>query len=590
MRKIRASALLIGLLGLLAIVVVGCGGSEEQKGSGNADTAEAKQGGEITVLQGSDIQHLDPGESYSQLDYFIQYAMHRPLYSYKAKDLSKPVPDLAASDPVISENQKTLTISLRKGIKFSPPVNREVKADDVKYALERAFTANVQSGYAREYFGDIEGAPGSKLGKYQKISGIQTPDDHTLVIKLTRPTAGTVSQALVMPITMPVPREYAEKLDGKSPSAYEKAVAFTGPYMVENNAEGKITGHSRDRHIKLVRNPNWDRETDYRPAYLDKITIDEGNSDATIAARRVLGGTKLLGSGSPPPNVLRTALKKHPSQIGRFSGGGMARYIPMNTRIKPFDNLNVRRAVIAAIDREALRLTRGGSEVGKIAQHFIPPGIPGHKESGGEDGFKDLDFMRNPKGDMELAKKYMLKAKAEGVPVTADGKYAGSQRFLAVSSNDGADQQTAIQTQAQFAKLGFELDLRPLLKMPMYDKIGQPANNVVVSPNLGWMRDYIDPATVLQPVFHGDSITEKGNVNLSELNDPKINSSIDKATTLPVGKKRNKAWAEINHMVTAQAPAIPWIWDDVFQLASKDVKGVMSNFNGTWDLSFTSLK
>ena len=92
---------------------------------------------------------------------------------------------------------------------------------------------------------------------------------------------------------------------------------------------------------------------------------------------------------------------------------------------KPFDNINVRKAVIAGFDREALLLTRGGREVGPIAQHYIPPGVPGFEESGGEKGFDEFDFMRNPKGDANLAQEYMLKAKAEGVPVTDDGRYAG---------------------------------------------------------------------------------------------------------------------------------------------------------------------
>ena len=49
----------------------------------------------------------------------------------------------------------------------------------------------------------------------------------------------------------------------------------------------------------------------------------------------------------------------------------------MNTTIKPFDNINVRKAVIAGFDRNALRLTRGGALVGDIPTHFIPPGIAG---------------------------------------------------------------------------------------------------------------------------------------------------------------------------------------------------------------------
>ncbi len=40
-----------------------------------------------------------------------------------------------------------------------------------------------------------------------------------------------------MPITVPVPEEYAEKFDKKSPTDYDQYVAFTGPYMVKNDAQ-----------------------------------------------------------------------------------------------------------------------------------------------------------------------------------------------------------------------------------------------------------------------------------------------------------------------------------------------------------------
>ena len=51
--------------------------------------------------------------------------------------------------------------------------------------------------------------------------------------------------------------------------------------------------------------------------------------------------------------------------------------------IKPFDNINVRKAIIAASNRDALRLTRGGPILGDIATGWIPPGIPGFEEAGG---------------------------------------------------------------------------------------------------------------------------------------------------------------------------------------------------------------
>ena len=124
----------------------------------------------------------------------------------------------------------------------------------------------------------------------------------------------------------------------------------------------------------------------------------------------------------------------------------------------------------------------------------------------------------------------------------------------------------------------------------MYDQIQRPENNIAVSPSGSWAKDFMDPISLLHVTFHGDHIPAMGNINWSELNDPKINAAIDKAITTPAGEKRNKVWAEVNHKVTAQAPAIPWVWDDNFQFASKDVNAVMNGYNAMWDLPFVSLK
>ena len=359
----------------------------------------------------------------------VAYATQRPLYSFKPDDADKPVPDLAEGEPQISKDNKTITVKLRSGVKFSPPVNREVTSKDVKYAFERAFTSNVPSGYATSYFGDIKGAPDGP-GKFKSIPGIKTPDDRTIVFELDKPTAVTVAAALVMPITIPVPREYAEKYDRKSPSTYDQYTVFTGPYMVRNDAEGKVVGRDPGKLIEIVRNPNWDASTDYRPAYLDEIRIEEGNDDLTIASRRTLEGDGLMccDSGQPPIAILRRALTQDKDQLGRTASGG-TRWIALRADKKPFDNLNVRKAVIAGINRESLLKTRGGREVGPIAQGYIPPGVPGFEESGGEKGFPEFDFMQHPQGDPELAKQYMLKAKAEGVPVDDQGRYAGSEKL-----------------------------------------------------------------------------------------------------------------------------------------------------------------
>ena len=81
--------------------------------------------------------------------------------------------------------------------------------------------------------------------------------------------------------------------------------------MVKNDPKtGKVTGRVPGKSIDIVRNPNWDKSTDYRPAYLDEIKIEEGNDDLATASRRALNGSR--------HGVLRRRLAAGPgAQAGR---------------------------------------------------------------------------------------------------------------------------------------------------------------------------------------------------------------------------------------------------------------------------------
>jgi peptide/nickel transport system substrate-binding protein len=589
-----------------AIVVSGCALGLAACGSSNngakstvsnagqgakADLAGTK-GGHLEYLSSGDVDYLDPGLDYFTFGYMVQYAVNRPLYSFKPNDTSKPVPDLASAPPEIAPDGKTVTVHLRSGVKFSPPVNREVTSADVKYAFERAFTKHVANGYAGTYFGSIVGAPAKpNTGDYKPISGLETPDDHTLVIRLKIKSAVTVAAALVMPITIPVPKEYAQPFDRKTPSTYDQHVVFTGPYMVRNDAQGNVTGRKPGKQIEIVRNPNWDAKTDYRPAYLDSITIQEGNTDLTTAAKRVLNGShQMCCDNAPPPAVLKQAVERYKSQVAFISSGG-THYLPLNTKVKPFDDINVRKAVSAAIDRQALRQARGGPLTGDIATGFLPPSMPGSREAGGLHQASGDDYNTKPAGDMALAKKYMLAAKADGVNVTADGKYAGGGDLLAVAVNADPDEKIAQVAQDQFAKLGINLKLRLMPQDTMFTKFcNEPSAKVAVCLSASWYKDFLDPQAMLDATFNGDNILAHGNVNWPQLNDPKINAAMARAAVLPAGAERNQAWAQVNNAIVGDAAGVPWVWDKTPLLASKDVKQVPNAYTTVQDLAFSSLK
>jgi peptide/nickel transport system substrate-binding protein len=595
-QSLRTVSLLLAVV-LASIGLAACGGGNDE-GTGasqnqfppvNEAPSDAKKGGTLTVLAAGDIDYLDPGASYYQFTYMVDFATQRTLVAWPPDEIETPQPDLTEGDPQVSDGGKTVTFTIKQGIKYSPPVNREAKAEDFKYAIERGLLPGVAAGYLAAYLGSLVGfeaaeeAAGEPGAEAPDIPGITTPDDHTLVLKFTKPVAATALQALSLPIGAPVPQEYAKPFDQQSPSTYGEHLVGTGPYMIENNSEGKLTGYTPGKEIKLVRNPNWDPSTDYRPAYLDAINIQEGFEDTASASRKILTGESQVNGDFPPdPPVLKEASQKYKDQLMLAPQGGN-RYIALNTTIPPFDNINVRKAVLAATNRDALRLTRGGELVGPIATHFIPPEMPGFEEAGGYKG-AGFDFLANPEGDPELAASYMKKA---GYP---SGKYTGGENLLMVSDDTGVGRKTAEVELDTLQKLGFNITFRPVTHDTMYTRFcNVPKADVAICPNVGWLKDFNDPQTILDPTFNGEAIQPVNNSNWPQLNVPKINEAMDRAKLISDPEKLAQAWGEIDTMVTAQAPAVPWIWDYFPAIGSSNVSNVINAFNGNTDLSFTSL-
>uniref|UniRef100_A0A6J5YUQ4 Unannotated protein n=1 Tax=freshwater metagenome TaxID=449393 RepID=A0A6J5YUQ4_9ZZZZ len=585
----RCSGVLAALVACLAVAACGSSSSDSDTGTSvgavpETQTLTGKTGGSLKVIASSDVDYIDPGAAYYQFTFMISYATQRPLYSFGPDDAVDAVPDLATKAADVSSDGKTVTVEIKPNVKFSPPVDRAATSADVKYAIERGFKSTVANGYAGAYFGDLTGAKAFQDGKANNITGIETPTDTKIVFNLDRGTGGVLAGALALPLSAPVPKEYAAKFDAKNPSTYGVNQVSTGPYMIEADANGKLTGYEPGKMIKLVRNPNWDRATDYRKAYLDTINVEEGNDDTTVASRQILqGNAQINGDFGPPPPVLKQIVSSTPDQLALTPSGGI-RYVSLNTSMAPFDNLNVRKAVLAAFDREAMRATRGGPLLGPIGNHFIPPGIGGFDEAGGLNG-TGVDFLKYPKGNLTLAKEYMKKG---GFPT---GMYTGSEKLLMVGTSGGAAQKSAELAAAQFEKLGFKPKLRLVTQDAMYTKFcNTPKADVIICPNVGWLKDFSDPQTMLDPTFNGKNIVPVNNSNWPLLDNEAINSAMDKAELVVGTSARNKAWADIDRQITAQAPAIPWIWDDSPNIRSTDVAGVINKFNGNWDLSFTSLK
>jgi peptide/nickel transport system substrate-binding protein len=565
-----------GALLCALVVTPSCGGG------GAADGPNGTRDMRLTLVSSSDVDFLDPGRTYFAQGIQVASATQRTLYGFRPTDLEHPVPDLAVGAPVIADGGRSVTVRLRRGVRFSPPVKREVTSRDVAYAFARFFSASVAGPY-QQYFGDLIGVPERPPATPRSIAGISTPDAHTIVFRLRRPTAATFVKALVLPITAPVPEEYARPFDAESPSTYNEHVVATGPYMVRNDASGRITGYRAGSRIELVRNPSWKRSTDRRPAPLDRITIRTDARDRNVASRQVLQGSGMALDSTPPPTILKRVAQSYRDQAEVVPAGGY-RFVPINTTLEPFDRLDVRRAVLAAFDREAARKARGGAVTGPIATHFLPPGIPGFAEAGGAAG-TGADFLAAPAGDLALAASYMRKA---GFP---SGRYTGDREYLVVAGSSEGERGMGEVTKDVLQKLGFRIKLRIVPDDALFTTwCSVPAKKVLSCAGIAWLKDYPDPEPMLKPVFGGDSISHTvGNTNYSQLDDPEIDAAMRRARLLS-GTARVRAWGQIDDLIVARAAAVPLQWEQATLIRSKDVRGVANVYFDSWDLSYTSVK
>jgi peptide/nickel transport system substrate-binding protein len=586
MRNLFRLSVLAAVIAASALIA-GCGSSSKSSSASSSGPSGAPvQGGTATVLEvAGGVDSLDPGYWYYQTDYEdMQRTTQRTLYSFTDQGTT-PVPDLATSMPTVSNGGKTVTIHIKSGIKYSPPLqNQTVTSMDVKYAMERCFLANVGNGYSSVYYANIVGAPSAPAKSLPTIGGLVTPDANTLVINTTQPVGVlTDANALSLPCTVPVPQSYAAKYDTGSTSSYGMHQVFTGPYMIQGAGTGTIPGtsYSAGRLLVLVRNPSFDRATDpLVHGYFDQIVFKGGN-DITVASRQVLSGGSMFSGdfAAPPVSILQQGLtSSQKSQFHILPSDGN-RYVSLNTTIPPLNNVNVRRAIAAVLNRNALRLTRGGPTLGTVATHFIPPGMPGFQEAGGDAG-PGYDFLSNPNGNLAVAEKYM---KAGGFP---SGKYTGPP-LLTVADDSPPASNTALAVQSQLAQLGFKLNFREVPHATMLSKFCEsPKAKVAICPNLGWGKDFYDSQSMIDPVFNGKNIVPIGNTNDSQANNPTLNSQMNAAEQVTDPTQRAAAWAKLDDAVTNQAYVVPWLWDNEVSFASKNIHGINWAFNGnTWDLA-----
>ncbi|WP_030206676.1 ABC transporter substrate-binding protein [Streptomyces sp. NRRL S-87] len=542
----------------LSLTATACGGGKDgDNGKDNAGAAfnaatkgmvnvSDKKGGELKLWSPQDVDYLDPARAYYGFVWNMQRLYIRQLLAYDSKPGAagtKLVPDLAEALPVLSNGGKTYTLKLKDGVKFED--GTPITSKDIKYGIERVFAQDVLSGgptylidildQGQKYTGPYKDKDPNKLG----LKSVQTPDDKTIVFNLAKPNSD-FSYLLAMPSSSPVP---AAKDTG---AKYTNQPVATGPY--------KVTSFTAGKGATFERNPNWDPKTDtIRKGLPDKVSFTVTTNPEDMDQRLLNGDIDLAVDGTGVQTAARIKILQDPKLKKNADNPftGYIRYFAFPQTVKPFDNIECRKAVIYAADPTSLQTGRGGPTSGDLGANMLPPGIPGADKS------YDPYGLTGGKPQEAKAKEALAKC----------GQPNGFKTTIAVRNNRAAEVKTAESLQAALKKVGIEAAIDQYDGKLSSSTIGSPENvkkkgyGIIV---MGWGADYNSGSGFLQPLVDGSFILPNGNNNYTMINDPEINGLFDKAADAATPEAAAPFYTDINKKVMEKALYLPINFDKAF--------------------------
>jgi peptide/nickel transport system substrate-binding protein len=544
----------------LVLAACGGGGDEDGGGGGGAGAGEPVDGGTLTFLTLQDqIQHLDPQRNYTGEDLaFANGYLQRTLTAYKlspdGEQSGQLVGDLATDTGQPSEDAKTWTFTLKDGVTFED--GSPVTCADVKYGVSRTFATDIITDgptYAISMLDIPKDKDGNSVYKGPYVTknndtaafdkAVECPDDKTVVFHLAQPV-GDFNYTLTLLAFSPVPKaaDTGEKYDDKPVSS--------GPY--------KIQEYTKGTQLVLVRNENWNRESDdYRGAHPDQIVVKFG-LDANVIDQRMIQDSGAdqqalsLGDSLQPASLATVFGNDRFAERRTNTFDAFVQYFAINTAKVP--NLEHRKALAVAMDRAQERTIAGGEYAGDLADGVIKPNLPiDYAPSQMWEGL--LGQPVPDTGDPEYAKQLI---EASGEPMPDPIVYDYPQTPV----ND----KVAAAVVESMGKAGIKVRPNPIEAGQFYGIVLDPAKegHLVWS---GWGPDWSNASTIIPELF-----TPSGGFNLSQADDQAFNDKAAEAKALTDREAQATLWKELNKEAMANAWAIPLRFRKDQRLAGSKVK------------------
>ncbi len=513
----------LGLFGLVLAIALGCTPNNQTA----TDTPGAAANGRITIGTTLTARTLDPADAYETFPGILLYNLGDRLYTYEpgTTDL---VPQLATAMPTVGDDSLTYTIPLRDDVTLhdGTPFNAEVMVFSIQRFMENG------------------GRPAYLLS--EKIASVEATAEHELTLTLSAPFAAFPALLSFSGVTPVSPESYEIGTGSFQPDSF----VGSGPY--------KLAAFTSDS-IKLDVNEDYWGEA---PAN-QGIDIQIFTSAANLYNTFRTGGLDVAYQTLDPEQV--TALEREEDSGGWEvieAGTNVINYMSLNQTIEPLDDVRVRQAIAAMVDRPLIneRVFQGQAE----PLYSLIPASFDVAEPVFQSAYGD--------GDFDQARELLTEAGfSETNPLTVEIWYPSASTPRSIVAN-------TLKESIEAALPGLvTVNVQNTEGATLWENVGKGIYPIILS---NWYPDYYDPDTFIQPFLGCDngsgSTCEEGpsQANGSFYYSPEANDLIAQQRAEQDPAVRQELLEDLQQIMVDDVPYIPLWQNKDYVFAQGDIDGV----------------
>ena len=540
----RRTMLKYGGAATSGIFLAGCTGNERQgsateggNGGGGSDGTDGSGGSEQTgtnfvYVTAQTPSSIDPMKASDEFEAILTHNVYDPLAYYDQSSPPELIPWVAEDWSVKGDN-KTYTLNIRDGITFHS--GNDLTAEDVVYSFRRMM--EMQQGFSYMWAGLVD------------PQNVTAPDDSTVEVTLNN--AFSPFQA-TLPYLFVVDKKEVEA-NAKSSGDYgdhgdygtawlENNVAGSGPYRLENR--------ERKTNIRLAKNENWWGDFADGNTY-EQVDLSMIQETSTMVGMMEEGEADMAEQWLPLESYNRLAGNQDITVSTKATFSPM--YVFMHNQRAPFDDVNVRKAMVHAFDYENLLngIMSGDSE---NLNGPLPSAMWGYNDS-----------ISTQSTDLDRAKEFLDKSEYSGSDLDFTYTYVTG---LTIRQNIG------LMLQSNLNELGINMQIQ---KQP-WSKIVSRHTNKEQSPQMiatTLSFSYVDPDVFLYPAWHS---SQHGSWQSgSWYQNDQVDQLLDEARTKQGREARTPLYKEAQKLINDDAPAIFAMNQATRWAHNKRVKGFVDN-------------